>query len=139
MNEPTIFEGGLSVDDRGKLSFVSGLDLHIKRFYIVSNHKSHFVRAWHGHLKEAKLVSAIQGSALVGAVKLEEGSIPKKFILSSDKPSLLYIPPGYANGFMNLTKDTKLLFLSTSTPEESKLDDIRFSFQTWNIWQIEER
>ena len=63
----------------------------------------------------------------------------EKYILSSNKPSILYIPKGYANGFMNLTKDTKIMFLSTSTLEESKGDDYRFGYNYWNIWNIDQR
>lgn len=141
---PIIVEGGLAVDDRGKLSFIN-CELNVKRFYIVSNHKSHFIRAWHGHKKEAKYVTVVQGSALVGAIEIDNWNNPSKdlkihrFILSANKPSVLYIPAGYANGFMNLTQDTKIMFLSTSTLEESKGDDFRFDSRYWDCWKIEER
>jgi dTDP-4-dehydrorhamnose 3,5-epimerase len=64
---------------------------------------------------------------------------PKKYILSSDKPSILYVPPNHANGFMTLTDNAIVQFFSTSTLEESKGDDIRFPYDTWNIWNIEYR
>ncbi len=144
MEEPILYEGAIAIDDRGQLTFVNK-EINIKRFYIVSNYKSHFVRAWHAHKKEAKYVTVIQGSAIVGVVNLINNQfplkeiIPKKYVLSANKPSLLYIPAGYANGFMNLTQDTKIMFLSTSTLEESKNDDFRYPYDTWNIWKIEER
>jgi len=145
MIKPELIEGGIAVDDRGELRFINSLDLNIKRFYIVSNHKSHFIRAWHGHKKEAKYVTVIQGAALIGAVEIDNWDLPSldlkvsTFILSANKPSILYIPSGYANGFMNLTQDTKLLFLSLSTLEESKGDDFRFDSHYWDIWNIKER
>jgi dTDP-4-dehydrorhamnose 3,5-epimerase len=60
-------------------------------------------------------------------------------VLSANKPSVLYIPPGYANGFMSLTPDARLMFFSTSTLAESKGDDHRYDPRHWDIWNIEER
>ncbi len=79
---------------------------------MVENHDKGFIRAWHGHEKEGKYVFVSNGSILLGAVKLNTDII-EKFVLSSRKPSVLYIPPGYANGFMNLEYDTKVMFFST--------------------------
>ena len=59
--------------------------------------------------------------------------------LSAAQPKVLFIPAGYANGFMSLTDDTRLIFFSTSTLDESKEDDVRYDARYWNIWTIEER
>jgi dTDP-4-dehydrorhamnose 3,5-epimerase-like enzyme len=141
-----LIEGGLSVDDRGQLSFVNDFDFAgVKRFYVVSNHVAGFVRAWHAHKKEAKYVVVVKGAALVGAVKVEAWDEPSKdaevarFVLSANKPAALYIPPGYANGFMSLTEDALLMFFSTSTLEESRGDDYRYDARYWDIWLAEER
>jgi dTDP-4-dehydrorhamnose 3,5-epimerase len=40
---------------------------------------------------------------------------------------------------MSLTDDTRLIFFSTSTLEESKGDDVRYDARHWDIWTIEER
>ena len=59
MDAPWLIEGGLAVDDRGIVSFVNDFDFAgVKRFYMVSNHKAGFVRAWHAHKHEAKYVMA---------------------------------------------------------------------------------
>jgi dTDP-4-dehydrorhamnose 3,5-epimerase len=141
-----LIEGGLSVDDRGKVSFVNGFNFKgIKRFYTVENHIAGFIRAWHGHKKEEKYISVVKGSALVCAVKVTNWKKPsktvkpKRFVLSTDKPSVLYIPKGYANGFMSLTADAKLMVFSTSTLKESLSDDIRFPAYYWNPWIVELR
>ena len=138
--------GGKAFDDRGSLTFINDLDLsQFKRFYIVENHSRGFVRAWHGHKKEAKAVVVVSGSALVAAVKVDNWESPSKdlkierVVLSSDKPTALLIPAGYANGFMTLTESAKVMFLSTSSLEESAGDDIRFDARLWNPWNIEER
>lgn len=143
---PTIINGGLSVDDRGQVSFVNDFNFeNVKRFYQVSNHKQGFVRAWHGHKNEAKYVYVSKGDALIGAVKIDNFDNPskdlevKKFILSSKKPSILFIPTGYANGFMSLNEDTIIQFFSTSTLQDSLNDDYRYNARFWDIWQVEER
>lgn len=138
--------GGISVDDRGSLKFINDFSLaSFKRFYVVENHRQGFIRAWHGHKHEAKAVVCLQGSAVVAGVKINDWSNPsrdlpiERFVLSSAKPGALFIPAGYANGFMSLSADTILLFFSSSTLAESAADDIRFDAKQWNAWAIEER
>lgn len=138
--------GGKAFDDRGSLTFINDLDLsQFKRFYIVENYAKGFVRAWHGHKKEAKAVVVVSGSALVAAVKVDNWESPSKnlkverAVLSAEKPAALLIPAGYANGFMTLTESAKVMFLSTSSLEESAGDDFRFDARLWNPWNIEER
>ena len=145
-SETYIYNGGLAVDDRGEIAFVN--DFHfdsVKRFYMVSNHRQGFVRAWHAHKQEAKYVTAVSGAALIGAVKIDNWQKPShdlpvgRFVISAKKPQIIYIPAGYANGFMSLTSDLKLIFYSTATLEESANDDIRFDAGYWDIWNIIER
>ena len=145
---PFLIEAGIAIDDRGQLIFANDFDFKkygIRRFYAVSNHKQGFVRAWHGHKKESKFVFVSKGSAIIGLVCVDNWDNPtknlevKKFILSSSKPSILFIPAGYANGFMTLTKNTQVFFFSTSSLEESKGDDFRFEARYWNIWDVIER
>ena len=146
INEFSQVAGGKAFDDRGSLTFINDLDLSkFKRFYIVENHARGFVRAWHGHKKEAKAVVVVSGSALVAAVKVDNWESPSKdlkverVVLSAEKPAALLIPAGYANGFMTLTESAKVMFLSTSSLEESAGDDFRFDARLWNPWNIEER
>jgi len=145
-DKPVVISGGLAVDDRGEVGFVNDFSFQgVKRFYMVSNHRAGFIRAWHGHRKEGKYVTAVVGSAIVGAVRIDNWESPSRelsvdrFVLSARKPSVLFIPPGYANGFMSLTDDLKLMFFSTSTLEESIADDIRFDSRLWDAWQVAER
>ncbi len=146
ISEFTHIPGGKAFDDRGALSFINDLDLSaFKRLYIVENHAQGFVRAWHGHKKEAKAVVVVAGAALVAAVKIDNWDKPSKdlevqrTVLSSEKPGALLIPAGYANGFMTLTEGAKVMFLSTSSLEESVGDDFRFDAKHWDPWQIEQR
>jgi len=145
-NAPRLIQGGVAVDDRGQVAFVNEFDFQgIKRFYLVSNHAAGFIRAWHAHRREGKYVLAASGSAIVGAVAIDNWEQPsraaevRRYVLSALKPALLYIPPGYANGFKSLTRDTRLMFFSTSTLEESAGDDIRYDSRYWDIWNVAER
>lgn len=134
---PHLISGEMIVDERGKVRFVNDFDFkNVKRFYQVENHRAGYIRAWHGHKKEEKYVYVVSGSALVGVVDLETEEI-QKFILSSDKPRILRIPANSANGFMSLEENTKVIFFSSAGLEEGKKDDLRFPYDKWDIWKIE--
>lgn len=143
---PTIIPGGKATDDRGSLTFNNGIELNeFKRFYAIENHRQGFIRAWHGHLKEAKLFVPLRGSFLVAAVELDDPVSPSKenkitkSVISDTNSNSLFIPAGFANGFMNLSTDAILLVYSSTSLEESKGDDYRFEFDYWNPWEIEQR
>ena len=145
-NKLEVISGGIAVDDRGQIQFCNDFDLRtIRRFYTVSNHESGFIRAWHGHKKEMKYAYVVSGAAILAAVEIDDWDKPSKdleinrFVLSEKKPSVLRIPEGYANGFKTLLPDTKIMFFSTSSLEESLGDDIRFDAHYWDPWTIEER
>ena len=146
--KPYLIEGGFAIDDRGQVSFINDFDFKdVKRFYITENFSTDTIRAFHGHFKEAKYVLVVSGSALVVAVKIDDPKNPSKdqelhrVVLSSKKPAVLYIPLGYANGFRALEKDTKVIFFSTSSLEESKKDEYRFPYNYWgeDVWKVENR
>ena len=148
-NSIQIINGGVAVDDRGSVRFVNDFDFDgVKRFYQIENHERGFIRAWHGHYREGKYVYIAKGSALVAAVNFPCHDDPeyqivlpdlKKFVLSSQSPKILWVPPGYANGFMTLEENTIIQFFSTRSLEESLDDDIRFPYNKWDIWSIEKR
>ncbi len=145
---PVLIPGGLSVDDRGQLTFANAFSFDgVRRFYIVENFSSEVVRAFHGHLKEEKFVLVASGAAIVAAVFLtdvEHPSLetkPHRFVLSSRQPQILHIPAGYANGFRPLELATKIIFFSTATLDEARGDDYRFPYDYWgaDIWKVEFR
>ena len=133
IQEPKIIDGNLSIDDRGCVRFVNDFDFAgVKRFYQVENFDRTIIRAFHGHMKEAKYAYVVSGTVLICVVPMDHTKNPSKnakverFVLSSQKPTVLYIPPAHANGFKSLTDDAKIIFFSTSTLDESKGDDYRF-------------
>lgn len=145
-DSPSLTSGALAVDDRGAVGFVNAFNpSSYRRFYVVRNHASGFVRAWHGHRFESKAVTVLSGTALVCAVKPDDWDSPSpnlnvsRFVLSESAPGILEIPAGWANGFMTLLPETRLLFFSSASLEESKTDDIRFDARLWDPWRVEER
>lgn len=146
MSDVRLIKGGLADDDRGEVSFVNDFDFAgVKRFYMVQNHRQGFVRAWHAHRHEGKYVLVVRGAALVCGVKVDHWDQPSRdlpisrHVLSEKTPTVLHLPPGYANGFMSLTPDAKIMFLSTSTLADSLNDDVRWDAHYWDPWHVEER
>ena len=71
IKKPFIINGDLSADDRGELMFVNQFNMDlVKRFYVVSNHKQGFIRAWHAHKFESKYVFIVNGTALISTVQV---------------------------------------------------------------------
>lgn len=145
-NLPIIITGNTSLDDRGIVKFINDFTFDdIKRFYIVKNHQQNFIRAWHGHKNESKYILCIKGAAFISTVKIDNFDKPSKklkyenWYISEEKSELLYIPKGYANGFLSLTADMTLIIFSTSSLKESLNDDYRYPFNYWNPWELKQR
>jgi len=141
-----LIEGGLAVDDRGIVRFVNDFGFEeVRRFYTITNHRSGYVRAWHAHRREAKYITVVAGSVLIGAVRIDDWDSPareasvQRFTLSASRPTVLYIPAGYANGWMSLTPEAQLCVFSSATLDESRADDVRYDSRYWDIWEIAER
>lgn len=146
MIEPQKILGGRFADDRGflkALTFPQGF--MPKRLYSVNNWRPHFIRAWHGHKLESKLIYMSKGAGIVAAVHMSDHIEPDKnapvfrFTIDSESHTAIFIPSGYANGLMSLTNDAEFTVISNATLEESKGDDYRFAFDYWKAWDIEQR
>ncbi len=135
--------GAISKDERGTVKFINGFNFKgIKRFYQIENTDTKIIRAFHGHMKEAKYVYVVSGAILLCTVFLDNVKNPSKenkverFVLKAGNPQIIYIPSSYANGFKALAPNTKVVFFSTSTLEESMDDDFRFPPDYWGkeVW-----
>ncbi len=151
-DKPKIITGNVSCDDRGYVRFVNDFDPQkcgVKRFYQVDNHAKGFIRAWHGHMHEAKYVYVVTGAIKIATVPITskdtDGSTSKPQVnyLAAVNPCVLYVPPSHANGFQTLEDNTNVIFFSTSTLSESLADDIRFPWDHWepyfNTWETKYR
>ncbi len=145
-DRPTIIPGGVSSDDRGRVLFANDWDLRdCRRLYFVENFSVGTVRAWHAHRHERKWVLAVNGAALVCCVEIDDWESPStelevhRFTLDAVNPSVLCVPPGYANGAMALVPGTKLLYMSDASLDGSLGDDIRYPARYWDPWRVPER
>ena len=139
VSSPKLIDGTLFTDDRGMLQVMNSFNMivgGIKRFYIVRNHQSGYVRAFHGHVRETKYLYVISGAVQVKIIPLEYQN-KKIDSFNVGIGSMVYIPCGYFHGWKGLTEDTILLVLSTGTLEESQQDDIRLPWDTFgtDIWK----
>jgi len=139
-NTPKLLLGNKVFDDRGSVGFVNDFDFEgVKRFYLVQNHEPGFIRAFHGHKKEGKYVTVVSGAAIIKVMSMEiwnESPVEENihtFVLSAEKPQVLWVPPGYFNGFKTMSVDTRVMFFSTATLEESRGDDYRIEHCP-NLW-----
>lgn len=144
-NDPVLIRGGISIDERGSVSYVNDFSFEgVKRSYMIRNHRQGFIRGWHGHKREGKYFTVVKGAALLCGVKVDDWENPSKdlkvhkFTLSETAPAVLYLPPGYANAAMNLTADAQILVFSTTTLQESLNDDLRYPSHYWDPWTISE-
>ncbi len=135
-------------DDRGTfVPFLNDADslaeksgLKIKRVYYVYNFGKGVIRGMHYHKKEWKYFTAVSGAAKIIAIDPINPEEKHVFVSSARKPTLIVIPPGFANGWMSLEENTILVCGSTSTTEESIKDDERMDPYSWgDIWFIKGR
>jgi len=142
-DKPYLMHRNLFVDDRGYVygAFDNMDRSGIKRTYVVENHDSGFVRAWHGHKKAHTYMHVISGAAKLAAAPIEGDGGLVVVTASSRSPSIFSVPPGYYNGSMSLEPGTKILVYSTITLEECHSDDFR---KPWfelhpGVWDIKWR
>lgn len=97
----------------------------------------------HGKLTNVNLNFFItSGEVIIQLVNIDNWEKPsknlevKKYYLSENDNSILYIPPGYANGFKFLSPNASLIVFSDRTLKESENDDFRYDKNMWSEWRI---
>ncbi len=142
-SQPYSITGKLFTDNRGSVRFINDFSfLGVKRFYQVTQNISQPIRAFHAHLYEAKYVYVTQGAIHLILAEVDKLPYPSKklklhtFLLSASAPSIVFIPPKFANGFKVLEAETQVLFFSDKTVSESEGDDYRLDFDYWGakVW-----
>jgi dTDP-4-dehydrorhamnose 3,5-epimerase len=139
--EIELISGDQHSDARGIIKFVNRCNLtKAKRFYTIEHTDISVVRAWQGHKIEDKFFHVLKGRFLVAGVKIDNWSkpaeflIPQEFKLSADKPQVLHIPAGYANGFRALEPNSLVIIFSTLSIDEAPKDDYRYDKNLWLNW-----
>ncbi len=130
---PEITKGNSHSDSRGTLFFNNDFDASaIKRFYIIENKNTDFVRAWLGHRIEQRWFLAVQGSFKIHLICIDSWEKPSKgseqlgFLLQAEKMDVLHIPQGYASSIQSLEEGSKLLVMSDYLVGEVK-DECRYA------------
>lgn len=139
-NQPNIIDGGLHVDSRGIVSFVNDFNFEaVDRFYTIRAHRPNEIRGWVGHQRDHKWFFVVKGTVLVAVVKPDRWEDPntnlpvERFVLFDNKPQVLHVPPGYATGSVNLSRDAILMIFSSGKIADANTDDYRFAVDTWPI------
>lgn len=141
MPEVNIIEGGFFTDNRGSLAFVNEFDFRdVKRFYTIIQNDTTVIRAWQGHKVEKKYFYVPYGSFLLAWVKIDNWDSPSlelkasSMVLSANKPQVLCVPAGYANGIKALLPGSILTVYSNLDLQESEKDRWSFDQSLWFDW-----
>jgi len=94
---PILIRGGSHADVRGTLRFCNDFDMsEVKRFYTISNSVAEPKRGWIMHKRETKWFFPIRGETRIEVeCKSEGGRGADVFLLKSEDPHVLCVPPGY--------------------------------------------
>jgi dTDP-4-dehydrorhamnose 3,5-epimerase-like enzyme len=138
--KPTIITGGSHNDNRGTISFVNDFDFKgVDRFYSIHHPDTKIIRAWQGHTQDSKYYYPIKGSWVVAWVKMEfhkpQEEWKVEYIrLNANESKIVFLPPGYANGFKALEKDSIIIGFNASGEEEEK-EILRWDADRWLDWE----
>jgi dTDP-4-dehydrorhamnose 3,5-epimerase-like enzyme len=139
--QPYLIQGGIHTDQRGKHRFVNEFDLKgVCRFYTIQHPDISVIRAWQGHEIEAKWFFPLRGSFVLAWVKIDNFDKPSANltadykILKSDKPMIVHIPPGYANGLKALEAGSEIAVFSDMDVKESMKEKRRYPAECWFDW-----
>ena len=138
-NIPQIINGGSHTDHRGTISFVNDFKFKgVNRFYTIHHPDTSTIRAWQGHTQESKYYYPVKGSWIIAWVKMEfdkpEEEWKAEYVKMDAKDcNLIFLPPGYANGFKALEDDSIIIGFSASGEIEEK-EILRWDAGKWLYW-----
>lgn len=138
---PKFIIGGSYSDNRGIINFANDFTLdNIKRYYTIEHKNTNIVRAWQGHEIESKYFFVLRGIFVIAWVKIDDFEDPSdnlkaEFkILKGNKPGVLFIPPGYANGLRALEPNSLIGVFSDLEVEKSINEKRRYDYFKWFNW-----
>jgi len=139
--KPKLIEGNSYSDNRGIISFANDFKLpNISRFYTIEHLSIDIIRAWQGHEIETKYFFPLKGKFVIAYVKIDNFDNPSDNlmaeykILDSNKPCVLHIPPGYANGLRALEPNSLIGVFSDMDVDKSVDEKRRYDFHKWFNW-----
>lgn len=148
-NVPTEFEGRQIVDCFGNTSVVGTFnpcEQEVKRVLIVEDGQPGTVRAWYGNRRRGTYAYVVAGRVLfqttfiAHAESYENVPVPiDRFVLCSNKPTILWTPPGYYYGYRTLERNTKVIVMPTYILTGSEKTDVHTPWDTFGkaVWEIQ--
>jgi dTDP-4-dehydrorhamnose 3,5-epimerase len=112
-------------------------------FHVISSTKKNFLRGMHLQRKkgQGKYLSVIKGRIFDVAIDCRKKSKTfgkyYKIILSDKNCTSVYIPPGFAHGFIGLDKENIVVYHCTQYRDKKSETGIRWDDETINIkWPV---
>lgn len=144
-----VFVPKVHYDDRGFFleSYNSIVQKELNVEFVQDNHsrsKKHVVRGLHYQWKPlmGKLVRVVKGSGYDVVVDIRKDSPTygqwEKFLLSEDNFNMIWIPGGFAHGFLSLEDNTHLIYKTSGLYNKEADGSINPLCNTLNInWEVE--
>ena len=151
-DDAKIIKSFFSVDDRGSFLKIfhnnnlvnNGINFNIKEIFI-STSKKNVIRGLHFQYKnsQSKMVTIIKGSCYDVIVDLRRNSNTylnyQMFLLDAINHDILYIPKGFAHGFLTLEDDTHMLYFCDNVYDSSSDTGIMYNDSRLSIaWPCED-
>lgn len=131
-SKPLVINGNKHTDFRGTLFFNNDFDAsEVKRFYVIENESTSFVRGWQGHKVEQRWFSAMTGAFEVSLIEVDNWETPSAglekhtFILEAAKLDVLHVPKGFVSAIRAVEEKSKLLVMADYLLGEIK-DEYRY-------------
>lgn len=122
--------GGITKDNRGQIRFVNDFDMTlVKRFYMIKNVNTQFMRGWRAHKIEQRWFYVLSGEFELNQVKIDNWESPsrdlpvERKILKVDDYQLIHIPVGYGIALRALEEGSELLVFADYGIEHAPQDD----------------
>tara|TARA_B110001454_G_C12485670_1_gene336257 strand:+ start:65 stop:583 length:519 start_codon:yes stop_codon:yes gene_type:complete len=140
-----IFKSKKFIDKRGYFRQLALKNIIKKKliFQVVSKSKKNVLRGLHTQLKnpQGKYLSVIKGKIFDVAVDIRRKSKTYgkhfKIILSDKNCTSIYIPPGFAHGFLGLEKENIVIYSCTKYRDKNSEIGIKWNDPNFNIkWPI---
>lgn len=117
-----------------------GINVEIMQANISLNHKRGTLRGMHYQTAPhagAKLVRCISGEIFDAVIDLREDSATRgrwlSFTLSAENGHMLYVPPGFAHGYLAMTDGATVFYLTSETYTPSHERGIRWNDPLFGI------
>src|SRR5690606_10310865 len=129
-----IIKGGVARDNRGQIRFVNDFDMsEVKRFYIIKNADTKFVRGWRAHRIEQRWFYVLTGAFEFNIIKIDDWQRPsidlpiEKMTISAEDMEIFHVPEGYGTAIKAIEANSELLVFADYGIDHANQDDYTWS------------